>query len=63
MTVNTSLLIIIGGAAIGCSYSTLRAQSPRSIWDGVYTAEQARARSSTLYPVLFVVPWREPRGR
>ena len=48
MKVNTAVWIIIGMAAIGCSYSILRAQTPRSIWDGVYTAEQAR-RGAALY--------------
>ena len=35
------------GLAIGASYSTLRAQS-RSVWDGVYTEEQAN-RGEPLY--------------
>jgi len=48
MKVNTAVWIIIGMAAIGCSYSILRAQTPRSIWDGVYTAEQAK-RGAALY--------------
>jgi cytochrome c len=48
MKVNTAVWIIVGMAAIGCSYSILRAQTPRSIWDGVYTAEQAR-RGAALY--------------
>jgi cytochrome c len=48
MKVSTAVWIIIGMAAIGCSYSILRAQTPRSIWDGVYTAEQAK-RGAALY--------------
>jgi len=48
MKVNTAVLIIVGMAAIGCLYSILRAQTPRSIWDGVYTAEQAK-RGAALY--------------
>ena len=48
MKVNTAVWIIVGMAAIGCSYSILRAQTPRSIWDGVYTAEQAK-RGAALY--------------
>jgi mono/diheme cytochrome c family protein len=48
MKVSTVVWIVVGVAAIGCSYSILRAQSPRSVWDGVYTAEQAR-RGAALY--------------
>ncbi|SRR5712691_6029711 len=41
---------IIGFAAIGLSYSMLRAQSStsRSVWDGVYTEDQAK-RGQGLY--------------
>jgi mono/diheme cytochrome c family protein len=39
---------ILGLAAIGLSYSTLRAQESRSVWDGVYTNDQAK-RGEALY--------------
>ena len=40
---------IAGLAAIGAFYTTLRAQAPsRSVWDGVYTEEQAK-RGQPLY--------------
>lgn len=44
--------VIAGLAAIGASFSTLRAQPAeqpsRSVWDGVYTGEQAQ-RGKTVY--------------
>ena len=43
MKVNIKILAIIGLAAVGALYSNLRAQSPsRSVWDGVYAADQAK---------------------
>ena len=45
-----AVVAIIGLAAIGVFYSTLRAQQSesRSVWDGVYTEEQAK-RGAALY--------------
>ena len=45
-----TVVAIIGLAAIGVFYSALRAQQAesRSVWDGVYTEEQAR-RGAALY--------------
>jgi mono/diheme cytochrome c family protein len=50
MKVRIAFVAIIGLAAIGVFYSTLRAQQPpsRSVWDGVYTEEQAK-RGQPLY--------------
>src|SRR6185295_5564578 len=42
------ITIIIGSAAAAASLSTVRAQAPKSVLDGVYTAEQAK-RGDTLY--------------
>src|SRR5215468_3739014 len=50
--VNTAVAAIIGLAMIGVFHSALRAQEtsppPRSVWDGAYTAEQAK-RGEALY--------------
>jgi mono/diheme cytochrome c family protein len=52
MKVKITAVAIMGLAAIGTSYSTLRAQDApsgsRSVWDGVYTPEQAE-RGHSLY--------------
>lgn len=49
MNLKLAAFAIIGAAAIGASYSTLRAQSgTRSVWDGVYTDAQAQ-RGDPLY--------------
>ena len=42
------LAIIFGTALAAASYSTVRAQAPKSVVDGVYTAEQSK-RGETLY--------------
>jgi S-disulfanyl-L-cysteine oxidoreductase SoxD len=42
MTLKISIAAIIGLAALGGLYSNLRAQSARSVWDGVYTQDQAK---------------------
>lgn len=39
---------LLGLAAVALSYSALWAQTTRSVWDGVYTAEQAN-RGAALY--------------
>jgi S-disulfanyl-L-cysteine oxidoreductase SoxD len=43
-----ALAIIIGTALAAASYSTVRAQAPKSVVDGVYSAEQAK-RGETMY--------------
>jgi S-disulfanyl-L-cysteine oxidoreductase SoxD len=52
LKVKITALAIIGLAAIGASYSALHAQedasASRSVWDGVYTEEQAK-RGQPLY--------------
>ena len=52
MKVKIAALAIVGLAAVGTLYSTLRAQDApsgsRSVWDGVYTQEQAE-RGHSLY--------------
>ncbi len=40
--------MLAGGIWLSASFSAVRAQSQMSVWDGVYTAEQA-ARGATLY--------------
>ncbi len=42
MKLKISSLAIIGMVAIGGLLSNLRAQSKRSVWDGVYTNDQAK---------------------
>ena len=41
MKAKITTLAIIGFASLGALYSNLRAQETRSVWDGVYTKEQA----------------------
>src|SRR5437867_2241587 len=50
MNIKTTTAAIVGLAAIGASYAALRAQErpSRSVWDGVYTKEQAK-RGQSLY--------------
>ena len=50
MNVKIAAAAIVGMAALGASYAGLRAQGPpsRSVWDGVYTEEQAK-RGEQLY--------------
>ena len=43
-----ALAIIIGTALAAASYSTVRAQAPKSVVDGVYAADQAK-RGETMY--------------
>ena len=42
MNFKNSALAIIGLVAVGALYSNLHAQSSRSVWDGVYTQDQAK---------------------
>ena len=42
MNFRTSALAFIALAAVGALYSNLHAQSSRSVWDGVYTQDQAK---------------------
>ena len=42
MKVKTTIVALVAITIIGVHYSTLRAQSSRSVWDGVYTEEQAK---------------------
>ncbi len=42
MNFKTSVLAIIGLVAAGALYSNLHAQGTRSVWDGVYTQDQAK---------------------
>jgi S-disulfanyl-L-cysteine oxidoreductase SoxD len=42
MNLKISTLAIIGLVAFGALYSNLRAQSAKSVWDGVYTNDQAK---------------------
>jgi mono/diheme cytochrome c family protein len=50
MNVKITAAAIIGVAALAASYAGLRAQAPpsRTVWDGVYTEEQAK-RGEPLY--------------
>ena len=50
MNVKITAAAVIGVAVLGASYAALRAQAPpsRSVWDGVYTEEQAK-RGEPLY--------------
>lgn len=41
MKAKISMLAIIGFASLGALYSNLLAQDTRSVWDGVYTKDQA----------------------
>jgi S-disulfanyl-L-cysteine oxidoreductase SoxD len=42
MNLKISTLVIVGLVAFGAVYSNLRAQSSKSVWDGVYTNDQAK---------------------
>jgi cytochrome c len=42
MKPTSSVLILLGFTMLGASYSTVRAQAPKSVLDGVYTEEQAK---------------------
>jgi S-disulfanyl-L-cysteine oxidoreductase SoxD len=46
MNLKISTLAIIGLVAFGALYSNLRAQSAKSVWDGVYTSDQAKTGQS-----------------
>ena len=48
MNARIATVAVIGLAAIGGFYSVLRAQTTRSVWDGVYTDEQAK-RGAVLF--------------
>ena len=41
MSRRIAIIMVIALGAIGASYSALRAQETRSVWDGVYTEAQA----------------------
>jgi hypothetical protein len=41
MKITSSLLFVLGFTALAASYSTVRAQVPASVLDGVYTDAQA----------------------
>jgi mono/diheme cytochrome c family protein len=42
MKFKTTTVALVALTVIGIQYSSLRAQSPRSVWDGVYTDAQAK---------------------
>ena len=42
MNLRIASLMVIGLAALGALYSNLRADATRSVWDAVYTSEQAK---------------------
>jgi mono/diheme cytochrome c family protein len=42
MKVKTTTVALVALTVIGVQYSGLRAQSPRSVWDGVYADAQAK---------------------
>lgn len=46
MNIKTTALAIIGFAALGAVFSTLHAQSAQTVWDGVYTQDQAKEGQS-----------------
>lgn len=46
MNFKISTLAIVSLVACGAMYSNLRAQSSKSVWDGVYTADQAKQGQS-----------------
>src|SRR5277367_6098028 len=48
MKVKTGTVALLALTVIGFQYSALRAQSARSVWDGVYTDDQAK-RGQALY--------------
>lgn len=48
MNTRIATAAVIGLAVIGGCYSALRAQTTRSVWDGVYTEEQAK-RGAVLF--------------
>jgi mono/diheme cytochrome c family protein len=48
MKMTSSLLLVLGFTALAASYSTVRAQTPASVLDGVYTDAQAK-RGATVY--------------
>jgi S-disulfanyl-L-cysteine oxidoreductase SoxD len=48
MNSRTAFFSVIALGVIGISSSALRAQAPRSVWDGVYTEEQAK-RGAVLF--------------
>jgi len=48
MSRGVAIVIVVTLGAIGASYSALRAQATRSVWDGVYSEAQA-ARGDPLF--------------
>src|SRR5262245_3378484 len=42
MKITSSALFVVAFAALGAAYTTVRAQQPASVLDGVYTAAQAK---------------------
>jgi len=42
MNLKLALIAILGLGGIGAFYSALRAQTTSTVWDGVYTADQAK---------------------
>jgi S-disulfanyl-L-cysteine oxidoreductase SoxD len=46
MNLKISIVAVLGLVASGAMYSNLRAQSSKSVWDGVYTADQAKQGQS-----------------
>ena len=48
MKITSSLLFVLGFTTLAASYSTVRAQAPASVLDGVYTDAQAK-RGATVY--------------
>lgn len=47
MNVKTAIFIMLGLFLVGASYATLRAQTAKSVWEGVYTDEQAKRGNGT----------------